>query len=1151
MCLGGLVEAASTVIKGKPATFRAKSGAGNSYQWIFPGGVALTGSIVQYTFDEAGPKSITLKVTAANGETNEVTKNVMVQNLDRPTAAIEASVNGVTVVGNTIKAKVGDKISLDSRSVSNGRNVFEEAWSVNGREYDKSLLQGIFNQVGTYRVGLSVFDPDQPHIRDQDNIQVVLENEPPFVNSLRYAVNQNIPGQIILTADAADNDGQVVSYKFEVLEKGRLVLAQVVNQPIAYFDVGSFPGPHIYHFRVTAFDDRSGRHTFDSTESFAFEKESFNNAPKAKINVTPGNQGDLKTLFNFFAEATDEDRDALRYEWVLPDGRKSFAPQLQHRFQEPGDKEILLRVTDGIATIEERMTVSVIEVEAEVPKNRPPKIEVRGVMPKQVGDTNTIFRFYLKAEDPDADRLEYLWEMGDGGRMFIQNPAYRYERPGRYRASVTVSDGVQSVKASAEVLVNRAESLQRNVQMQSDGTTGDLPGVSIAGPGNKEALAERVKKLSSAAEKSKNEALERQRIARELAEKRKEERETERRVLLEALETEQEAKKKLALERKLSVVDEDLNRLNTLYATGESGIQQEAAILQEELKRLKAKVIKDQRDYLNQQLITLKEQLAAETDREKRFGIGLDIERVQKYLQSDDVLGEFATVYKEELIERKTDLELKISETEDEPTRNLYRSQIDTLELLLSDLEKLTSVQLDLSEIEKNLGENVSAGELNDFLKEQIEALRAEQSQLQEERDQSADPIRNDEIDTRLSEIAKLLEQLGFAVSKNSDENFGDFSIDDITVVSAKRRIGDLIEENLEVFSTSTDNEQRVGIQEEVKGLRAQLSVLNEVDQSGFSPDMAVIDLVDRIETKKKGLIEQFRAERDTTQIEVLREKIVKLDDTLKVLKTLPDSGITDLTTLENAQKALAESRLDLTRTYVETKDENIKAGLLDKINAIAVQYELLSRFYNPQERQKTFGELKINLDNQKSEIEATLKTNITNDQQVELEESLQKVKKEIIEVKRIEQTLREALQDQFQKDIALYKESLLKELKDIDDPEAKAELQAEIDKIEAGDFSSAEAFGQMHYLEGLLSDVVVNTETNLFLYGQLPDASLDQAVFFEWDMGDGTRLTGQNIGHRFRDPGFYRVQLTISDGTNQRTDALTVKVIPKTVEDQ
>ena len=74
---------------------------------------------------------------------------------------------------------------------------------------------------------------------------------------------------------------------------------------------------------------------------------------------------------------------------------------------------------------------------------------------------------------------------------------------------------------------------------------------------------------------------------------------------------------------------------------------------------------------------------------------------------------------------------------------------------------------------------------------------------------------------------------------------------------------------------------------------------------------------------------------------------------------------------------------------------------------------------------------------------------------------------------------------------------------------------------------------------------MVITVNTKLFLYGQTPSEH-DQAVFFEWDLDDGRVLTGQNIDFSYRDPGFYRVKLKISDGLTETQDSLTIKVMPK-----
>ncbi len=1154
--VGGTVEAASMIIKGRPATFRATSRAGETFEWVFPGNVKINGEIVQYTFREDGPQEVTLRVIAASGETNELTKSVMVHNMDKPTASIEARVDGVTIPGGVIRAQLGQKIDLKSRpfGVAGGDSgAFVANWRVNGRDYAESQVPLVFNRVGTYQVSLTIQDSDRPHLRDQDNLKVVIENQPPTVKSLTFTSASKVPGQINVKADASDPDGSIISYKFEILEQGRLFLSQVVREPTAYFDLSRYPGSHIYSFRVTVTDDRYATYTFDSAESFPFEKESFNTSPEARISVVPGNQGDVDTMFTFFAEASDVDKDYLRYEWNLQDGRKFYAPQFQYRFTEPGTQTVSVRVSDGIATVEESIVVSVVAKEVVQKENLPPKVQLKGILPSQRGDVNTVFRFYLTAEDPEADRLEYNWDMGDGGKMFIQNPAYRYKKPGKYKIKVRVSDGINEITGIADVIVDRIdqekppsleeEALQKEVELLKAKTEA-LEKVKIAAPADTESIEEKISALSAQAEKAKQVSLERQKASREIALKEQERVQKQREELLKQLQATQEEKARLALERQIDKAEQDLEMLAKASAeedtSGEIN-ELERDLLENELNMLRQKIIEEQKTYLNEKINSLKEDQAKETDREKKFAIGLDIQAMQRYLASTDLLGEFAKEYKDGLLERKAELETRLSEAEDDQTKVLIQGQIQTIDDQLSNLDRLAQIQLDLARTQMTSEYGLDdETEFKAYLDDRMKELLAEKDALEQQLRSETDTVQAEVLKARLAEVQALLEQLGYL---STDE----ISLDDMPLVTAKQKINQYQKEvNSMVAGSSSD--QAASLLSKSSDLKTQVKLLQDLDKSGLSPDMTVYDLRDQLETKKTEIVNDFRAEKDVVKLEALRSKILVLDNSLQTLSGLEDSGINEDNTLEEAQRILVNRRLNLTRTYVSSKEDATKKALLGQIQSVTRQQQLLEKFYDPNARALTIGNVKNDLVLKKDEFTQKLATSTTNDQKIFFQDELEEVDYNAVLLKRVENSLREIMKAEFEAELESHRASLLAELENVTDEEERAKLQAELDNLDM-DSLKAIGFGQRNYFEGLIADMVISTNTKLFLYGQSVTEH-GQAVFFEWDLDDGRVLTGQNINFSYRDSGFYRVKLNISDGLTESEDSLTIKVMPKVEEE-
>ncbi len=446
-----LVGIAEAVTVGEPANFRANSDGASNYQWTFPDGSTQNGATAQYTFTESGQFAVTLEVTGTDGQTNQITKNITVQNRDRPTALITAEVDGNRSSGRDVRMPSGSQITLRPDFTEQNQSTLSYFWTVNGqRENGDTLTQSIFDEIGLYQVNLTVFDSTQTHLRDETQIRVIVENQGPEITSM--SVRSDTSSQVVqVRASANDPDGNIESYRFEVLENGRSILSQLVSTPEANFNLSQFPGLHTYDFRVTAIDDRQKSTRYDHGESLTVDNQVENTAPELNLIVAPGNEGPIDGYFNFLADTIDEDGDALRYQWVFPNGQQFFSSQVRYRFLEAGEQTVVVRVTDGIETIEDSIVVNVIE-----PPNEAPEVSITSVLPAKNGDTNTLFRFNALGTDADRDDLTYAWDMGDGGIAISNSPLYRFETAGTYTATVTATDGREEATASTTLQVVEA-----------------------------------------------------------------------------------------------------------------------------------------------------------------------------------------------------------------------------------------------------------------------------------------------------------------------------------------------------------------------------------------------------------------------------------------------------------------------------------------------------------------------------------------------------------------------------------------------------------------------------------------------------------------------------------------------------------------------
>jgi len=98
-----------------------------------------------------------------------------------------------------------------------------------------------------------------------------------------------------------------------------------------------------------------------------------NKAPQVQISgMSPGNTGDTTTQFSFFSNASDPDGDTLVYEWDFADGSTSTMKNVIHRFAQPGTYQVRLRVSDGIASREVKISVRVVAEGEIIPESTLP-----------------------------------------------------------------------------------------------------------------------------------------------------------------------------------------------------------------------------------------------------------------------------------------------------------------------------------------------------------------------------------------------------------------------------------------------------------------------------------------------------------------------------------------------------------------------------------------------------------------------------------------------------------------------------------------------------------------------------------------------------------------------------------------------------------
>jgi PKD repeat protein len=162
-------------------------------------------------------------------------------------------------------------------------------------------------------------------------------------------------------------------------------------------------------------------------------------------------RGEVPLVVNF--TATPEPATAgLSYRWDFGAGAASIGSRSRpYVYTEPGRYTVSAEVVGGGASARNEVTVEVAESSRpRDPNNQPPTVSLTAA--PDPADPYVV-SFAATAEDPNSnDTLSYTLDFGDGARAARSSASHTYDAPGRYLATVVVTDG-RGGAATAEVEV--------------------------------------------------------------------------------------------------------------------------------------------------------------------------------------------------------------------------------------------------------------------------------------------------------------------------------------------------------------------------------------------------------------------------------------------------------------------------------------------------------------------------------------------------------------------------------------------------------------------------------------------------------------------------------------------------------------------------
>jgi PKD repeat protein len=154
----------------------------------------------------------------------------------------------------------------------------------------------------------------------------------------------------------------------------------------------------------------------------------------------------VRDAVSFLDSSRDPDGSIVSWCWEFGDGGTSDAQNPTHRYSERGNYTVKLAVVDnygGRGEVAETLTVF----------NAPPTADFTFSPQSPIEDE--LVNFTDTCADPDDGLTSWRWDFGDGQTSSDRNPTHRYDMPGTYTVSLTVTDDAGDTGTASRDLVIR------------------------------------------------------------------------------------------------------------------------------------------------------------------------------------------------------------------------------------------------------------------------------------------------------------------------------------------------------------------------------------------------------------------------------------------------------------------------------------------------------------------------------------------------------------------------------------------------------------------------------------------------------------------------------------------------------------------------
>lgn len=377
------------------------------YEWDFGDKTSGTGINPSHIYTTRGIYSATLTVTDDENQ--------------KSSASTEITVGTPPVAAFTADPTEGSsplKVSLDaSASYDPDGQIKQYEWDFgDGTSGKGMLITHTYTKIADRTVTLTVTDNEG--LTDWASKQIRITANP----VARFTADQKRgepPLKVKFDASKSkpsEKAGSIIKYEWDFGDDTGAAFGKVVNHTY------SKTGVHLVTLEIT---DNKGFKDSAHTEIYVYKK------PTARFSASPmKGQAPLKVSFDASA-SFDQDGKIKSYHWIFGDGSSGTGMKTNHTFSKSGTFKVRLTVTDNDDFNDQTIKEITVFQEPNALFNRTPGI---GLVPLKVDFDAS------KSFDRDGKIVSYAWDFGDGTKGDGKKTKHTYEKPGKYKAILTVTD---------------------------------------------------------------------------------------------------------------------------------------------------------------------------------------------------------------------------------------------------------------------------------------------------------------------------------------------------------------------------------------------------------------------------------------------------------------------------------------------------------------------------------------------------------------------------------------------------------------------------------------------------------------------------------------------------------------------------------------